>query len=158
MVRAPQRGAYFALLAVIAVVVLATAALARAHSRNAPHAHSRRAPEAHGAGAARGLHVSGNRLLDAHGRRLILRGVNRSGSEYACIQGWGIFDGPSTAASVQAMAAWHMNFVRVPLNEDCWLGINGVKRAYGVADGPTRRRSSTTCTCFTSTACTSSCR
>jgi hypothetical protein len=28
------------------------------------------------------------------------------------------------------MARWHINIVRVPLNEDCWLGINGVKRQY----------------------------
>jgi hypothetical protein len=61
-------------------------------------------------------------------------GVNRSGSEYACIQGWGIFDGPSDAASIQAMANWHINFVRVPINEDCWLGINGVNSAYGGAN------------------------
>jgi endoglucanase len=82
---------------------------------------------------AAGLHVSGNRLLDGHGRSVALHGVNRSGTEYACIQGWGIFDGPSSAASVQAMAAWHINFVRVLLNEDCWLGINGVKPPYGGA-------------------------
>jgi hypothetical protein len=29
------------------------------------------------------------------------------------------------------MAAWHINVVRIPLNEDCWLGINGVKPVYG---------------------------
>jgi endoglucanase len=80
-----------------------------------------------------GLHVAGARLVDAHARAVILRGVNRSGTEYACIQGWGIFDGPSDAASVRAIASWGANFVRVPLNEDCWLGINGVKRAYGGA-------------------------
>jgi endoglucanase len=86
-----------------------------------------------GAAPSRGLHVVGARLVDGSGRRVILRGVDRSGSEYACIQGWGIFDGPSNAASVKAMASWHVNFVRVPLNEDCWLGINGVKHAYGGA-------------------------
>ena len=63
----------------------------------------------------------------AGGQPVILRGVNRSGTEYACIQGLGIFDGPSDEASVRAIAAWHVNFVRVLLNEDCWLGINGVK-------------------------------
>ena len=27
------------------------------------------------------------------------------------------------------MKAWNINAVRVPLNEDCWLGINGVASA-----------------------------
>jgi endoglucanase len=80
--------------------------------------------------ARRGLHVSGNRLLDGKGRVVVFHGVNRSGTEYACIQGWGIFDGPSDAASVRAIARWHVNAVRVLLNEDCWLGINGVDKRY----------------------------
>lgn len=82
---------------------------------------------------ADGLHVRGNRLLDGSGHVVELHGVNRSGTEYACVQGWGIFDGPSNKASVAAMAKWHINFVRIPLNEDCWLGINGVKRKYSGA-------------------------
>ena len=77
-----------------------------------------------------GLHVSGNRLLTGSGAPLVLRGVDRSGSEYACIQGFGFFDGPSDATSIKAMASWHINAVRVPLNEDCWLGINGSPAAY----------------------------
>ena len=80
------------------------------------------------------LRVSGNQLLDARGNRIRLLGVDRSGTEYACIQGWGIFDGPSDAASINAMASWHINAVRVPLNEDCWLNINGVNPAYGGAN------------------------
>jgi hypothetical protein len=77
-----------------------------------------------------GLHVAGNELTNAAGQMLQLHGVNRSGTEYACIQGWGIFDGPSDLASISAMASWHVNAVRIPLNEDCWLGINGALAAY----------------------------
>ncbi len=46
------------------------------------------------------------------------------------MQGFGIFDGPSDQASVAAIASWHTSIVRVPLNEDCWLAINGVKSQY----------------------------
>lgn len=80
-----------------------------------------------------GLRAAGNRLLNGAGQEVQLRGVNYSGTEYACIQGWGIFDGPSDVASVQVMASWGINAVRLPLNEDCWLGINGVRADYGGA-------------------------
>lgn len=45
----------------------------------------------------------------------------------------GIFDGPNDATSVAAMKTWNINIVRIPLNEDCWLGINGVAAAYSGA-------------------------
>jgi endoglucanase len=76
------------------------------------------------------IRVSGNRLVDGVGEPVQLRGVNRSGTQYACAEGWGIFDGPSSNASLDAMRAWGVNAVRVNGNEDCWLGINGVKAAY----------------------------
>ncbi|HVN69003.1 MAG TPA: cellulase family glycosylhydrolase [Candidatus Binatia bacterium] len=77
-----------------------------------------------------GIHVSGKHLVDGYGHVLHLQGVNRSGTEYACVQGWGIFDGPSDAYSVAAIATWKVNIVRVLLNEDCWLGINGIDSQY----------------------------
>jgi hypothetical protein len=83
---------------------------------------------------AGGVHVSGNQLVNRSGQPVRLHAVNRSGSEYACVQGWGIFDGPSDAGSVSAIASWKVNAVRVPLNEDCWLGINGVPAAYSGAN------------------------
>ena len=80
------------------------------------------------------LRISGHRFVDSSGHAIRLLGVNRSGTEYACVQGWGIFDGPSDATSITAMTSWRVNAVRVPLNEDCWLGINGVKAQYaGIA-------------------------
>jgi hypothetical protein len=60
--------------------------------------------------------------------------VNYSGTEFACIQGWGIFDGPSDNAMIEAMAAWHVNVVHMGLNEDCVLGINGVPAQYAGAN------------------------
>ena len=38
------------------------------------------------------------------------------------------------AATAAAIASWQMNAVRIPLNEDCWLGINGAPAAYSGAN------------------------
>jgi len=81
-----------------------------------------------------GLHVVGNQILNGAGQPVRLLGVNRSSGEYGCVEGWGVFDGPTDAASVAAMLTWKINAVRMPLNEDCWLGINGVAAAYGGAN------------------------
>lgn len=77
------------------------------------------------------LHVSGNVLKDATGKTIILRGVNRSGTDYMCAEGRGIMDGRSDEEAVRAIAAWHVNSVRIPLNEHCWLGLNDIKPQYG---------------------------
>jgi hypothetical protein len=92
------------------------------------------APPAGARASLNGIKVSGNQLVDGSGNPVHLHGVNRSGTEYACVQGWGIFDGPNDAASVQAIASWNVNVVRVLLNEDCWLGINGIKPQYAAAN------------------------
>ena len=89
-----------------------------------PRIHTRRSVSA--------VLVSGSKLVDAGGQDVRLIGLNRSGTEYACAQGWGIFDGPSSPNVVRSMKSWHINAVRVPLNEDCWLGIN-VPLAYSGA-------------------------
>lgn len=77
--------------------------------------------------------VRGNHLVDRGGHTVRLLGVNRSGMEYACQQGWGFFDGPSDMASIRAMKSWRINAVRVQLNETCWLGINGIDPGHGGA-------------------------
>ncbi len=76
------------------------------------------------------LHVSGNKLLNSSGQQVILRGVDRSGTEYACVQGNGIFDGEVDQAAVTAMKNWGVNAVRVPLNEACWNAESYVNSAY----------------------------
>jgi hypothetical protein len=82
----------------------------------------------------RALRVKETRLVDALGQPVILRGVNRSGTEFACVQGWGISDGVIDQAAVDAIKSWRANVVRLPLNEQCWLGINGINPAYSGAN------------------------
>src|SRR5438034_7222765 len=79
------------------------------------------------------IRIVGNHFVDGGGRPMRMLGVNRSGTEYECMDGRGPFDGPSDAASIAVMASWHINTVRVPLNEDCWLGINGAPDAFSGA-------------------------
>ena len=68
--------------------------------------------------------VSGNHLVDGSGKPIRLLGVNRSGTEWECAKGTAVFAGPSNSASIAAIASWHVDAVRVPLNENCWLNIN----------------------------------
>ncbi len=71
------------------------------------------------------------------GEAVVLRGINVSGSEYSCL-GDGTDDGsatvwdssnlPASTSDYQAVVSgmitdWHANVVRIPLNEDCWLGV-----------------------------------
>jgi endoglucanase len=71
-------------------------------------------------GAAPQLQVSGNKLVNQNGQTVVLHGVDRSGGEYSCVQGVGIWDGPMDQASITAMKTWDVTAVRVPLNEACW--------------------------------------
>jgi len=77
-------------------------------------------------GAAPVLHVAANHLVTASGATYRLLGVNRSSGEFACIQGNGMWDGPTDQAVIDAMKTWNVHMVRVPLNEECWLGHNAV--------------------------------
>jgi endoglucanase len=83
-----------------------------------------------GSGSISSLLVSGNHFVDTHGNAINLHGADRSGSEYACQQGWGLNDGPMDQGSITAMKNWKINIVRIGINEDCWLGINGVSATY----------------------------
>jgi hypothetical protein len=72
--------------------------------------------------------------VDSTGQRVVLHGVDRSGTEYMCVQGNGIFDGAHHQAAVSAMLTWDVNAVRVPLNEACWNGESYVNPAYAGAN------------------------
>jgi endoglucanase len=109
--------------ALFALAALTVAFCSPAHVRTAPTRVSAtvRAPE---------VHVSGNHLVNSRGRRVVLRGVNRSGGEYQCVKGHGIWDGPMNQAAVTAMKQWHINAVRIPLNEACWNGQSYIDPNY----------------------------
>lgn len=89
------------------------------------------------------LGVLNGRIVDRAGGAntpLQLRGVNRSGTEYACTsssdgtpgkRGYAIFDGPTYQSAgdvkqdrsvLDAMQAWGVNAVRIPLSDACWFG------------------------------------
>jgi len=99
-------------------------------------------PRAKAQSPAPGTGISGNRIiattagtLGLHsvmaGQTLDLRGVNFSGSEYTCTTGKGFWDVPAgNQTTINNMRDdWHANVIRLPLNEICWLGINGAPPA-----------------------------
>lgn len=110
-------------------------------------------PACPGAGSGTGLRVSAQNepcanstaatcanLVDASGNVVHMHGVDLSGTEYACIQNFGIFSGSqNSSADVSTMQAWDINFVRIQLNEDCWLGINqgGISGSFYDVSAPT---------------------
>lgn len=109
-----RRSLTFAVVMLLVCSIIATAII-------------RSSTPAHAASVPTGLHVVGNKIEDSKGQVIIPRGVNRMGTEYAC-RAQDVttdFDGPVDQAAVSAMLTWDVNSVRVPLNEDCWLGING---------------------------------
>jgi endoglucanase len=89
--------------------------------------------------AAPQLQVSGNRLIDAAtGATFIPRGVNWPSFEYACYWGYGYSNGRGATSvgpddrDAANIASWHVNTVRIPLNQDCWLGDEGLPHSDGV--------------------------
>lgn len=69
--------------------------------------------------------------MNSAGQLVTLHGADMSGTEYVCAQNWTTdpFGGQpeDNASTFASMTSWGINAVRIPLNEDCWLGINGVE-------------------------------
>jgi endoglucanase len=80
--------------------------------------------------------VVGNHFVNGAGQTIRLLGVNHPSLEYGCVDGYGYSDGHMDEADAAAIAAWSANAVRVPLNEDCWLGINGQPNSSQGANPP----------------------
>ena len=86
--------------------------------------------------SALSISVSGNHFVNGAGETIRLLGVNHTSSEYGCVDGFGYDDGHFDDADAAAIASWGANAVRIPLNEDCWLGINGQPNSSQGADPP----------------------
>ena len=95
-----------------------------------------------GVHAVQGTNGRAGKIVDKNGNVLVLHGADESGTENYCTT-WGPppivispQGGPSplTQDSLTAMKSWGLNTVRIPLNEDCWLGINGVDASVGGAN------------------------
>jgi endoglucanase len=83
--------------------------------------------------------IKGNHFVNGAGHVVRLLGVNHTSAEYGCVDGFGYDDGHFTDADAAAIASWKATAVRVPLNEDCWLGINGQPNSSQGADPPLTR-------------------
>ncbi len=70
------------------------------------------------------LHIAGNHLINARGEPIRLFGINRIAGIPCTSAHPRIFDGHYDRASVMELTKWHINTVRITMNEDCWLGIN----------------------------------
>lgn len=88
--------------------------------------------------AAPVFHVSGNHFVDAKGRATRVFPAHLPSAEHTCVEPvydptrrGGIFAVPTTSAVLAAMREWRFNAVRLPLNEQCWLGVNPVVRFGG---------------------------
>jgi len=105
-------------------------------SREAPHMPTPTPTATPGRSSASrlALHVAGNQLVNQQGQTIRLIGVNVPASAQCIPTGPhtspGIFAFPSATQTAAAIAGWHANVVRITVNEDCWLGINGGNPAY----------------------------
>ena len=96
--------------------------------------------------SALSVKVVGNHLVDGSGKVITLHGVDIAGLARGCVTAptgtaainamtssdFGVYgNAPLTSVGLYAtLAAKHVNAIRIPLNEDCVLGINGVTAAW----------------------------
>jgi hypothetical protein len=86
--------------------------------------------------AAQSVKIAGNQFVDGAGKAIQLRGINAAvGSDGNCVLPAyeakfknSFAYSPTKRSDFAAIKTWAANTVRITLNEDCWLGINPVKR------------------------------
>jgi hypothetical protein len=121
----------FRILALAAVLVMIPVALVAGNNSKTPPTQALASTCALPGGTF-SITVCGNKFVNQAGQAVVLRGVNTEGTQYDCANaGDGFFDdstitGTNFSTEIAALKAWGINVVRVNLNEECWLGINGV--------------------------------
>jgi endoglucanase len=81
------------------------------------------------------VRVQGNKLIDAQGNTLQLRGVNTASLEFWPIQSSGSDYWGGQYPNLDAIKAWGANTIRVPLNSTSYLGLT----CYNMNDGSARK-------------------
>ncbi len=136
----------------LAIVALLTLVAVAVRGDVAPHAATTRPRTVVPKTKGLAIRVSGRSLVDEHGSVVQLRGVNRAGTEYRCVQdipyGFVTDDNSTDGTSaryagevVAALQTWNkpgsagnaINAVRIPLNEQCWFGHRGAAPAFSGA-------------------------
>jgi len=75
------------------------------------------------------LHVVGNKILDSHGKTVLLRGVNCAGMEWSATGE----DGKILDTVNEAIHHWNVNVIRIPLAQDRWFGASSEQDDKGYA-------------------------
>ena len=129
-----NRRARRAVLAAVLVVVVAGASFGvYTVIKGSPAKGANPGGNSHSSPAAPLLTVSGNKLMSSTGKPVRLIGVNLSGSRNCLFKYTQPFPAPANSSTVSALESWHVNAVRMTLNESCWFGIDGEPHAMSVA-------------------------
>lgn len=125
-----QQRSWYAIAAVLVLLAITSVGIVRAVSQLGAQAH----PSKTGTSVAKttptiavsptpavpALTLRGTQILDAHGNIVTLIGASRSSLEYLCAG-----DGHFALSDFQAMRAWGMNVVRIPLSSEFWANAGG---------------------------------
>jgi hypothetical protein len=79
--------------------------------------------------------VRGNKLVDAHGAPLQLRGANMSGLEFVGVDGLVVSTWGGTIPDWAIFKTWGANAARIPLNVASWLGLTTYNADGGTSFG-----------------------
>jgi endoglucanase len=103
----------------IVLVSIGTYVVTKRHHQNGQNAGSAPQP------VAPYVAVSGNQLVNSSGKPARFVGVDLSGSKQCLFKFTQPFPAPADSSTVAALESWHINAVRMTLNESCWLGVDG---------------------------------